>query len=262
MGEKVTSREIVAVLGRWKTHTEWEQVGTLIEMNELFDDAGLVQDGPALARAWERWDEANADSLWGATIKKDRRAELPPWKARRRQFDPHWGVPDVEPPGAQPWAARTPERRAWCIRNGQAQRWWHNQNVGSLPFQDEALAASVGATAAELDAEGVSDIACDVVFDALSESKSGIVDKALIDARRASCTTRDGAFDADSFAAHLGAARKNVAVSLAIFPGSMNLIFFVAYLQADGVQATLDAWAQMLSTVAANVELWRGMVGM
>ena len=42
----------------------------------------------------------------------------------------------------------------------------------------------------------------------------------------------------------------------------MNLIFFVAYLQADGVQATLDAWAQMLSTVAANVELWRGMVGM
>ena len=37
---------------------------------------------------------------------------------------------------------------------------------------------------------------------------------------------------------------------------------FVAYLQADGVQATIDAWAQVLHTVATNMEIWRGMTGM
>jgi len=37
----------------------------------------------------------------------------------------------------------TGRRRAWCQRRGQAQRWWHNQNVALLPFTSDALAASV-----------------------------------------------------------------------------------------------------------------------
>ena len=83
MGEKVTAREVVSVLGRWQTLADWNTIGVLGEMDQLFNEAtGEVQDGPALRRAWERWDESNLASLWGATVKKDRTAELPPWKAR------------------------------------------------------------------------------------------------------------------------------------------------------------------------------------
>ena len=70
--------------------------------------------------------------------------------------------------------ARTPARRAFCNRNNLVQRWVHSENVGLLPFTDEAMAASVGATAAELDAEPIDKLAAEIVFDALSASQSGV----------------------------------------------------------------------------------------
>ena len=117
------------------------------------------------------------------------------------------------------------------------QRWWHNENICKelLPFTSEALAASVGLTVEELNARAPTWEACDVVFDALSRSQSGIVDKTIVDERRASWQAADGGFDADAFASDLTSARLNVATSLAIFPGSLNLIFFIAFLQAGGV---------------------------
>lgn len=123
------------------------------------------------------------------------------------------------------------------------------------------MAASVGATAAELDATAPTWEACDVVFDALSRSQSGLVDKSLINERRAMYETADGAFDANAFAAELADARKNILVSLAIFPGSLNLIFLVAFLEADGVSATLAAYDNMLRTVDANMAIWGAMLG-
>jgi len=105
----VTAKDVVNVLGRWQSHAEWDAVGKLAEMNTLFDADGDVQDGPALAAAWQRWDVAHEGNLWASTITKDRTVNLPPWKARNREFDPYWGAPDVEAPGSQPWAARSPE---------------------------------------------------------------------------------------------------------------------------------------------------------
>ena len=78
-------------------------------------------------------------------------------------------------------------------------------NVGLLPFTDDALAASVGCTAAELNAEPIDQLAVDVVFDALAESQSGIVGREECDARRAAFTAADGAFDAAAFADGLSA---------------------------------------------------------
>ena len=122
------------------------------------------------------------------------------------------------------------------------------------------MAASVGMSVEALDATPPTWEACDVVFDALSRSQSGIVDKTLIDERRAAYEDADGAFDAAAFAADLSAAKRNILVSLAIFPGSLNLIFLVAYLEADGWAATLDAYDNFLRTVNANLAIWGGGV--
>lgn len=61
--------------------------------------------------------------------------------------------------------ARRPQRRDFCRRNGLVQRCWHNENVAMLPFTDDALAASVGATAEQLNTEPINPLAADVVFD-------------------------------------------------------------------------------------------------
>ena len=73
---------------------------------------------------------------------------------------------------------------AWSARSLPAQRlvqrWAHNENLALLPFGEAlddggvALAASVGATPAELQAEPLDPLALDVVFDALCTSQSGL----------------------------------------------------------------------------------------
>ena len=49
------------------------------------------------------------------------------------------------------------------------------QNIKALPFTNERLAASVGKSAAEFDAAPLTDAAANVVFDALAQSKNGLV---------------------------------------------------------------------------------------
>ena len=176
-------------------------------------------------------------------------------------FGDYLGKSNERLSGPQPDAARSAARRGWCIKRGQAQRWWHNENIcnGLLPFEDEALAASVGTTAAALNACPPSWEAADVVFDALSRSQSGIVDKTLVDERRASWQAADGAFDAQAFAADLGAARRSVAVAYAIFPGMLNVVFLIAFVQAGGPQEALAAYEHMLQQMDANMAIWTGM---
>ena len=279
-GERVTAVEVVNVLGRWKRHTEWESLGVLVEMDKLFDESGNVYDGPALQRAWERWD---AEYVTGKDPKKIkqltknktpefRRANLPVWVASNRQilkrdplFGDYKGAGGERLTGPQPDASRSAARRGFCIRRKQVQRWWHNENIADkqlLPFTDEALAASVGCTAAELNAVAPTWEACDVVFDALSRSMSGIMDKELIDERRAAYQSEaDGSFDAEAFAADLAAGKRTVATSLAIFPGSLNLVFLIAFIQANGLEYVLQAQQDVAAQVAKNVALWSSLFG-
>lgn len=60
-----------------------------------------------------------------------------------------------------------------------------------LKFRKARLAASAGASVAELNKELPTERALQAVFDALSASKSGIVDKAACDARRSSYEAPD-----------------------------------------------------------------------
>mmetsp|Transcript_24449 Transcript_24449/g.78924 ORF Transcript_24449/g.78924 Transcript_24449/m.78924 type:complete len:201 (+) Transcript_24449:513-1115(+) len=138
-------------------------------------------------------------------------------------------------PTALPHRALLSHARSGDTRRGrsQAQRHWHEQNVGRLSFRSDALAASVGCTAAELDAREVSPLACDVVFDALSRSQSGITDKLGCDERRASYETAQGGFDADAFEEDLARGRAIVARSYAIYPGSINLVSLFVYYEYE-----------------------------
>lgn len=279
-GDSYTAVEVVNVLGRWRSFKDWDSLGVLKEMDQLFDEDGNVQDSPALKRAWARWDAEyitgknpamEAKMLKVKGLPEYRMKNLPVWMAagsdskpkRDPAFGEYLGRGEERLTGPQPDAARSAARRGFCKRKGQVQRWWHNEGLvsGALPFTNAAMAESVGLSVGDFRAmEPPSWEACDVVFDALSRSQSGIVSRDLIDERRQSYEAGDGGFDADAFAGDLNAARATVAVSLAIFPGSLNLIFLVAFLQADGVAASLTAWDDLLAQVDRNVGIWAGML--
>ena len=81
------------------------------------------------------------------------------------------------------------------------------------------MAASVGATAAELDAEPIDKLAAEIVFDALSASQSGVCPIDDCNARRASYTdAATGGFDAAAFAAGLRRAKLNICGAYAVYP--------------------------------------------
>lgn len=144
--------------------------------------------------------------------------------------------------GKEYYIARRPQRREFCQRQGLVQRWVLRDNVGMLPFTDEALAASVGATAAELDAEPISPLAVDVVFDALTSSMSDMVPTEQCDARRASFVTPGGGFDADGFGGALGRARVTIVSALALFPGFFVFVGAVLAWKIDALGLALG-WA-------------------
>ena len=145
--------------------------------------------------------------------------------------------------------ARSPQRRQWCKQRGLAQRYWHNANVGLLPFGDAAMAASVGAGVDELDQRPISQLACDVVFDAVSDGQGGIVDYSLCDERRARYASSDGAFKAEAFETDVRKARQTVAVGYALYPGILNAIFaYVAY-RIDAYHSALNAANDLLTGV-------------
>lgn len=199
-GPKMSSRQIVNVLGRWTSYTDWDTIGELPAMDALDPD------------------------------------NLPKYSQRiqgRGNLTPEEKL-SVSP-------AKTPQRRLWCKKRGQAQRWWHTANVGLLPFTNEALAASIGTTAASLNAEPVEPLAAEIVFDAISRSQSGITEFAWCDERKAAYTA-SGGFDAASFSADLAAARLNVVKALCIFPGSL-IVTQLAVLYK------IDAWHGFLQYV-------------
>lgn len=117
------------------------------------------------------------------------------------------------------YIARRPQFMDFCERYGLVARWVHRENVGSLPFPDDAagraLAASVGATVAELNAEAVEPLAADVVFDALSHTGMvGFADSEDVDRKRASFLTAAGGFNAERFDGSLARSRLNTASAL------------------------------------------------
>lgn len=72
--------------------------------------------------------------------------------------------------------------------------------------------------------------------------------------RRAAFETADGAFDAEAFDAGLGAARRKIALSYAVYPGLPNAVFlFLAY-RLDAFSAATDNAEDVLGVVKQNWE--------
>jgi hypothetical protein len=94
----------------------------------------------------------------------------------------------------------------------------------------------------------------DVVFDALAESQSGIENARVLDARRATFERADGAFDRAAFEASLDAARRNVFLSLCVWPGAPNLLFLFLAFKLDAFSTAAESADDVLAVVQSNWE--------
>ena len=200
LGPTVTATEVVNVLGRWTTYKEWDSIGELKQMDKLFDESGRFKTSK------------QAQQSSGLL------------SAKRGNGD---------------WVQKTPERRSFCVRQGLVQRYWFAQNVGQLPFRSKALAASVGSSVAELSRQPINPLAVDVAFDALAQSKSGILKREVCDARRASYEGADG-FDAEALSSDLFRGRLKVVGSSLLFPGGPFLLQAGLFFKLDGASKTLE----------------------
>ena len=115
--------------------------------------------------------------------------------------------------------------------------WWSawpfQMNVPKLPFTNAALAATAGRTVEDF-VEPPSMAAINVVYDALAQSKSSLVPPKVVNERRNSFLTADGAFAADAFQ---GALSKGMAI---VVWAQATLYFFYACGFAAFVRVILD----------------------
>lgn len=91
------------------------------------------------------------------------------------------------------------------------------QNCPKMPFTNAPLAASVGKSVDDFNAMRVSPDAVQLVFDVLSQSKSGLIPPDVINSRRAGLTNADGSFNEGAFSFALYKARALVIVSWFFF---------------------------------------------
>ena len=108
---------------------------------------------------------------------------------------------------------------------GQVERIALVQNCAKLPFRDEALAASCGLTVADMNELPVNNIAVNVVFDALAQSKSSLVTPEALNERRAAFVV-DGALNEGALTAGLIKSRCLVILSWFLF-GKGNFFGFL-----------------------------------
>ena len=147
----------------------------------------------------------------------------------------------------------TLERYAYAQRVGAAERVALLQNAPKLPFRDERLAASVGRTVEQMNAMPVSAAAAGIVYDALAESKSGIVPRETIDKRVQRWRTAEGGLDDGALAAGLYKSRVAVTAGFVLL-GKGQLYGAVVVVKVlldvtgafDAVQAALGPVAEPL----------------
>jgi len=156
-----------------------------------------------LANVLGRWDSA---SEWGT------RSEFALVKAKRKE-DMAQGA--------------TKKRFEMAQRIGVVERVALLQNVPKMPFRNAKLAAAFGRSVADFETMPVTKVALDVVFDALVESKSGLIKPELCDERRARWMTPEGGLDEGAIRAGLYRSRIVVLFSWLFFGKGRILSFAV-----------------------------------
>jgi len=114
--------------------------------------------------------------------------------------------------------AQTLKRYQMAQRLNCVERVAHYQNVPLLPFKNAKLAASVGKTVEEMNAmPRPTKYACNVVYDALAQSKSGLIPPDVIMQRRAGIVGDDGSLDLNALSYGINRARVTVITSWFLF---------------------------------------------
>ena len=114
--------------------------------------------------------------------------------------------------------AQTLKRYQMAQRLNCVERVAHYQNVPLLPFKNAKMAAAVGKTVEEMNAlPRPSKYACNVVYDALAQSKSGLIPPDVIMERRAGIVGDDGSLDLNALSYGINRARFTVILSWFLF---------------------------------------------
>lgn len=124
----------------------------------------------------------------------------------------------------------TKQRYEMAKRLGCVERLALQQNAGKLPFTNEKLAASVGKSIEDFDTMEVSPVAASIVFDALVQSKSSMLNSKVCDERR-DMLVGNGELDEGAFALGMLKARSLVILSW-FFLGKGNFVWILVFARA------------------------------
>lgn len=120
--------------------------------------------------------------------------------------------------------AQTLKRHEMALRMKCAERVALWQNVPDLPFKDAALAASVGLTVEDFENLPVTRDACEILYDALAESRSSLIPYNVINERRNAMVATDGTFNEVAF--RIGHTKATILFIVGIFFfGKANFIW-------------------------------------
>jgi len=126
--------------------------------------------------------------------------------------------------------AGTEKRYLMAKKLGCVERAALQQNAPKLSFTDEKLAQSVGLSVEYFNTLPVTIAACNIVYDALAESRSGLIPFADCDRRRKEWSNDDGSLNLSRFKVGLAKSRFLVIVAWFIF-GKGNFVWVLVACQ-------------------------------
>lgn len=202
---------------------------------------------PAASKTFRRaefWDQGSATLLDIVNV-LGRWEDAEEWKERSE-----FAIVDKPSEFTKDQAA-TEKRYQMANRLGYAERVALQMNVPELPFRDSALAASVGLSVEDFAELPINPVAVNVVFDALSESKSSLLKPEVITQRRAGFFNAEGGISELAFSAGLIKARTAVIISWFVF-GKGNLFGLLILLKV--VSDTTGLFDDFFGTLMRNQE--------
>lgn len=166
----------------------------VLDTERMLSVAPVTSQTDKVFRRAEFWDKEEATKLEVINV-LGRWNSATEW-AERTEFSE---VTDIRAVSKAQSATR--QRYEMAQRNGVVERVALQQNAPRMPFRNTALAASVGKTVEDFEKMPVTRAAVNVVFDALVESRNGLIPPELCDERRARMMTPEGGLDEMAFSA-------------------------------------------------------------
>lgn len=202
---------------------------------------------PQLAQTFRRaefWDRGNADVIALANVLG--RWEKPEEWEERTEF----AVLENDRVQSEEQAA-TKKRFEMAQRLGQVERVALQQNAAKLPFRNEAMAKACGLTCEDFNNMPVSPDAINILFDVLAESKSGLLPRDVVAARRDALIADDGGVNLGTLRLSLYKARILVILSWFVF-GKGNLVGILVLLKVISDATGINTFGEIFDWLLAH----------